>query len=40
MGLLPSVPGIGKDLKLAKWLGGFQTIIGVIVIIIGIWGLL
>ena len=40
MGLLPSIPGIGKDLeKLAKWLGGFQTIIGVAAILIGIWGL-
>jgi predicted sugar kinase len=41
MGLLTSVPAIGKDLaKLAKWLGGFQTLIGVIAIILGIWGLL
>ncbi len=41
MGLLPYIPGIGKDLeKLAKWLGGFQTIIGVIAITIGILGLL
>ena len=41
MGLLTSVPAIGKDLaKLAKWLGGFQTFIGVIAIILGIWGLL
>jgi hypothetical protein len=41
MGLLPSLPAVGKDLaKVAKWLGGFQTIIGVIAIIIGIWGLL
>jgi hypothetical protein len=41
MGLLPSIPAVGKDLaKVAKWLGGFQTIIGIIAIIIGIWGLL
>lgn len=41
MGLLPSIPAIGKDLaKVVKWLGGFQTIIGVIAIVIGIWGLL
>jgi len=32
---------MGKYLvKLAKWLGSFQTIIGIIAIIIGIWGLL
>jgi sulfite exporter TauE/SafE len=41
MGLLPNIPAVGKDLaKVAKWLGGFQTIIGVIAIIIGIWGLI
>ena len=41
IGLLPSIPAIGKDLeKVAKWLGGFQTIIGIIAIVIGIWGLL
>lgn len=41
MGLLTSIPAIGKDLaKLAKWLGGFQTLIGVIAIILGILGLL
>jgi hypothetical protein len=41
MGLLTSIPAIGDDLaKVAKWLGGFQTIIGVIAIILGIWGLL
>jgi hypothetical protein len=40
LGILPIVPAVGKDLeKVAKWLGGFQTIIGVIAIIIGIWGL-
>jgi hypothetical protein len=41
MGLLPSIPAIGKDLaKAVKVLGSFQTIIGVIAIVIGIWGLL
>jgi hypothetical protein len=41
MGLLPSIPAVGKDLaRVAKWLGGFQTTIGVIAIIIGVWGLL
>lgn len=41
MGLLPSIPAIGKDLaKVVKWLGGFQTIIGIIAIVLGIWGLL
>ena len=41
MGILTSIPAIGKDIaKVAKWLGGFQTIIGVIALIIGIWGLL
>ena len=41
VGILPAIPAMGKHLeKLAKWLGGFQTIIGLIAIIIGIWGLL
>jgi uncharacterized membrane protein HdeD (DUF308 family) len=41
MGILPNIPALGKSLeKLAKWLGGFQTIIGIIAIIVGIWGLL
>ena len=41
MGILPSIPAVGKSLeKVAKWLGRFQTIIGIIAIIIGIWGLL
>ena len=41
MGILTSIPAIGKDIaKVAKWLGGFQTLIGVIAIILGIWGLL
>ena len=41
VGLLPAIPAMGKQLeKLAKWLGSFQTIIGIIAIIVGIWGLL
>ena len=41
MSILPSIPAIGKDIaKVAKWLGGFQTTIGVIAIVIGAWGLL
>jgi len=40
VGILPAIPAMGKHLeKLAKWLGSFQTIIGIIAIIIGIWGL-
>lgn len=38
MGILPNVPAVGKSLvTVAKWLGRFQTIIGVIAIIVGIW---
>ena len=41
MDILPSIPAVGKSLKkVAKWLGRFQTIIDIIAIIIGIWGLL
>lgn len=37
IGILPNMPGIGKSLeKVAKWLGGFQAIIGIIAIIVGI----
>lgn len=37
MGILPSIPALGKSLeKVAKWLGRFQTIIGIIAIIVGI----
>jgi len=40
-GILPAIPAMGKHLeKLAKGLGSFQTIIGIIAIIVGIWGLL
>ena len=41
VGILPAIPALGKSLeKLAKWLGSFQTIIGIIALIVGIWGLL
>ena len=41
VGILPAIPAMGKSLeKLAKWLGSFQTLIGIIAIIVGIWGLL
>lgn len=41
MGILGAIPAMGKHLeKLAKWLGSFQTIIGIIAIVVGIWGLL
>jgi len=41
IGILPAIPAMGKHLeKLAKWLGGFQTIIGIIVLIIGILGVI
>ncbi|MEM2464823.1 MAG: hypothetical protein QXL85_04300 [Candidatus Bathyarchaeia archaeon] len=37
MGILPNIPAVGKSLeKVAKWLGRFQTIIGIIAIILGI----
>ncbi|HNU35168.1 MAG TPA: hypothetical protein PKJ15_01095, partial [Methanomassiliicoccales archaeon] len=41
MGILNSIPALGKHLeKLAKWLGRFQTIIGIVAIIVAIlwWG--
>ena len=41
VGILPAILALGKHLeKLAKWLGSFQTLIGIIAIIVGIWGLL
>jgi hypothetical protein len=41
VGILPAIPAVGKSLeKLSKWLGSFQTIIGIIAIVVGIWGLL
>ena len=37
VGILPAIPGIGKSLeKFAKWLGGFQGIIGIIILLLGI----
>jgi len=37
MGILPNIPAVGKDLeKLAKWLGSFQTIIGIFAIVVGV----
>lgn len=39
-GSLYLIPAIGKSLeKLAKRLGGFQAIIGLIAIVVGIWSL-
>lgn len=36
-GVLYLIPGIGKSLeKLAKWLGSFQTIIGIVAIVVAI----
>lgn len=36
-GILPMIPAIGKQLeKFAKWLGSFQTFIGIIGLILGI----
>ena len=41
VGITPAIPAVGKYLeKVAKWLGGFQTIIGIIVLLLGILGLL
>lgn len=38
VGLLEALPMMGKHLaKFAKWLGGFDTIIGIILIIVVIW---
>jgi cadmium resistance protein CadD (predicted permease) len=35
-GILPAIPAVGKSLeKLSKWLGGFQTFIGVIALLLG-----
>ena len=39
MGILPNIPAVGKDLeRLAKWLGSFQTVIGIVAIVVGIDG--
>ena len=41
IGILPAIPGIGKTLeKGAKWLGGFQTIIGIAAFGLGLLGIL
>ena len=41
IGILPAIPAFGAHLeKLAKWLGGFQTTIGIVVLIIGILGVI
>ncbi len=38
MGVLYLIPVLGKYIaKLAKWLGGFQALIGVIAILVAIW---
>ena len=38
VGILEALPAMGKHLaKFAKWLGGFDTIIGIILIIYVIW---
>lgn len=37
-GVLYLIPAIGKSLeKLAKWLGSFQTLIGIVAIVVAIW---
>ena len=40
-GIVTSIPAVGKDIaRVARWLGRFQTIIGIIAIVVGIWGLI
>lgn len=40
-GIFPSIPGIGKSMeKAAKWLGGFQTIIGIVAFVFGLLAIL
>jgi len=40
-GALRVVPVMGKHLvKLSQWLGGFQTIIGIIALLLGLLGIL
>ncbi|NLK25919.1 MAG: hypothetical protein GX307_05010 [Euryarchaeota archaeon] len=37
VGIVGALPGVGKYLeKAGKWLGGFQTIIGIVIIILAI----
>ncbi len=39
-GILQTLPAVGDHLdKLARWLGSFQTIIGIITLLVGIYGL-
>ena len=39
--VLSALPAVGKYLaKLTKWLGGFQTVVGIIALIVGIWVLI
>jgi uncharacterized membrane protein HdeD (DUF308 family) len=41
VGVLSALPAVGKYLeKIGKWLGGFQTIIGIVALIVGILELL
>jgi hypothetical protein len=41
IGFLQAIPMAGESIKkIAKYLGGFQTIIGIVVLILGIWNLL
>lgn len=40
-GSLYLIPALGKQLeKLAKWLGGFQGLIGVVAVIVAIWDMI
>lgn len=40
MGILPSIAAVGENLeKVVKWLVRFNTIIGIMAIVIGIYGL-
>jgi len=39
-GLLPLIPAIGKSLsKITKTIGAFQAILGIVVIVVGVFGL-
>ncbi|MCQ8898178.1 MAG: hypothetical protein NQU48_01885 [Hadesarchaea archaeon] len=39
-GILPAIPAVEKSLeKISKWLGGFQTFIGVIALLLGLLGI-
>ena len=40
LGILPLIPALGKYIhKFAAWLGSFQTIIGIVALVIGVLGL-